>query len=105
MHIKTYKIKQPPQLPVHFFWDFDINEVDWEKSYRTIIERVLERGKPEHWKLLVNYYGQKKVKHTVTHELGYLTDPTIERACEYFNLKKENLRCYIRKQSLPKLWY
>ena len=31
------------------FWDFDYEKINWQASYRTIIERVVERGAQEDW--------------------------------------------------------
>ena len=98
------KKKQVPVFPKHFFWDFDINKVDWEKSACSLITRVLERGKLEHWEMLVDYYGKERVLHIIIHEINYLPDYAIEGVCHHFNLQKEDLRCYIRKQSLPRHW-
>jgi hypothetical protein len=33
-----------PDLPMHLFWDWDFEKMDWEKGCLGIISRVLERG-------------------------------------------------------------
>ncbi|WP_410479201.1 DUF6922 domain-containing protein [Pedobacter miscanthi] len=33
-----------PDLPKVLFWDFDFDKLDWNRSYKTVIERVLDKG-------------------------------------------------------------
>lgn len=84
-----------------WFWDFDYNQIDWQKSYKTIIARILERGEKSEWQELILFYGKQKVLTTIQNEIVFLPDYTIEQVCTYFNLKKETLLCYMRKQSRP----
>ncbi len=37
-------ISQKPDLSKHLLWEYDFEKFDFKKSYRIIIERVLERG-------------------------------------------------------------
>lgn len=93
-----------PDLPKRFFWEFDYDRIDWQKAYVTVIQRIIERGGKERWQELVRFYGKEKVVNSIMNEINFLPDEIIEDACNYFNLKKEELKCYIRKQSQPKLW-
>ncbi|HSZ87685.1 MAG TPA: hypothetical protein VK787_16745 [Puia sp.] len=104
----TYEPDTSAPIPVISkvrFWDSDYNKIDWIESYRSIIERIIERGSKQEWKQLVNYYGLSRVSNTIRNEILYLTDDVIEDVCEYFSFEKEELLCYIRKQSMPKHWY
>lgn len=93
-----------PQVDKAWFWEFKYEEIDWEKSYRTIIKRILERGSKTEWEEMVRYYSKAKVVHTIKEEISYLPDVIIEEVCQFFKLKKDQLKCYIRKQSLPGHW-
>jgi hypothetical protein len=33
-----------PNLKDQLFWDWKVDEIDWQKSARSVIERVLSRG-------------------------------------------------------------
>lgn len=93
-----------PNLPKRLFWEFKYEEMDWEKNYITVINRVVERGSSEEWQEMIKFYGEKKVKNTLKNETTYLTDLAIKEVCDYFKLNPEELKCYIRKQSMPQHW-
>ena len=78
--------------------------MDWQFSSEYVIERVLDRGNDEELAELVRYYGRRKVLHVLKKKPIYLMDHSIQRACTFFKLKPEELRCYIRKQSRPGHW-
>lgn len=102
-------IKKPfetgkPNLPKRLFWEFRFDEIDWQNDSATIIERVAERGSAEEWDEMLRFYGEGRVKNTFKNDTKYLTDRTIKKVCAFFNLKPEDLKCYIRKQSRAQLW-
>jgi hypothetical protein len=35
----------------------DYERIDWQASYKSIIARIIEQGKPEHWEELINFYA------------------------------------------------
>ena len=87
------------------FWDSEFEQLDLEKHKKYIIERVLERGYDwKQFKEMINYYGREEVIRVIK-ELYYLTDSVISFCHYYFEIPKNEMRCYIRKQSLPKLWF
>ena len=43
------------------FWDTDIQKIDWEKQYKYVIKRVLERGNEPEKAELQRFYGQQKI--------------------------------------------
>jgi len=93
-----------PVFPKVRFWEFRIEEMNWKKSYRSVIQRILERGPVAEWEELIRYYGLPRVSNVIRNEILYLPDYSIDAVCEYFSFKKEDLLCYIRKQSMPKHW-
>jgi hypothetical protein len=93
-----------PVFPDSMFWEFPYEKIDWIKAYRTVIQRVLERGEDTDWEKLLNYYGYKRLSNTIRNEILYLPDHVIDKVCKYFDFNKEDLLCYIRKQLMPKHW-
>jgi hypothetical protein len=93
-----------PSLNRRLFWEYRYDEIDWQKEYSAIIERVIERGTHDEWKELIRFYGRDKVVNTIKYETNYLPDEIIQDVCGYFNLKPTELKCYIRKQSTPRHW-
>jgi hypothetical protein len=102
---KKAVVRNPkPDFPRGFFWDFNYDKFDWQKGYVTVIQRILERGNATDWLELNRFYGADKIIGSLRNEITFLPDERIEEASVYFKLNKEELLCYIRKQSQPKLW-
>ncbi|HTM99894.1 MAG TPA: hypothetical protein VL088_14160 [Pedobacter sp.] len=87
-----------PDLPKVLFWEFDFEKIDWKRNYRTIMERVLDKGNAAEWKEMIRFYRRENVVHALEHDITYLSDMTMEAVCKYFQLSKEKLKCYTKKQ-------
>ena len=92
------KNQQRPNLPKRLFWDSNIDKIDWQKGYLGVIGRVIERGNKQEWEEMLRFYGKRKVIKALKSEIKYLPDYAIEKVCNYFKLKKEELACYARSQ-------
>ena len=55
------KNNRVPNLDRVFFWDFDIDAMDFEKAYKTIIARIIERGGQYEIDEIMHFYGHEKV--------------------------------------------
>jgi hypothetical protein len=93
-----------PDFPRGLFWDFNYDKFNWQKGYVTVIQRIIERGNTADWQELIRFYGRDKIIESLKNEITFLPDEKIDEASVYFKLNKEELLCYIRKQSQPKLW-
>jgi len=85
------------------FWDTDPTKIDYEKNARHIIERVLQRGDLCDWFEIKKYYGLDRIKSEVT-QIRHLDKVTLNFCCKYFQLSKEQFKCYTTDQSIQKLW-
>jgi hypothetical protein len=85
------------------FWDIDYNRLDNQKDKLLIIDRVLSLGNLSEFKEIYNYYGIKTIQSEIS-RVGYLDPKTFEFVVSFFNLKRENMRCYIKKLSQPQHW-
>lgn len=104
MEIFKKKNAYAPSIPKELFWDFRFSEIDWQASYRSIIERVLERGTKEEWKELIRFYGKPSIIAALKTDIKFLPNHIIEEVSDYFNVAKEEMACYIRKQSRNGHW-
>ena len=93
-----------PILDKGLFWDWRYADIDWQKSYRSIIERVLERGTKEEWEEIIRFYGKPAVIKALKEEIKFLPDYTIDAVSNYFKIGKEEMACYIRKQLRKGQW-
>jgi hypothetical protein len=57
----TKVIEKPFPLPKHFLWEYDYDSFDFDRSYKIVIERVLQRGDITDWKNILKYYGREKI--------------------------------------------
>ena len=53
--------KPKPKFNKRIFWDTDFEAIDYDKSYRSVIERVFERGDVEDIRQCRRYYGDLTV--------------------------------------------
>lgn len=93
-----------PNLPAFLFWEYDLEKLDWQRAYLSVIDRVIENGDADHWAEMTRFYGQDKVVNALKHEISYLTDNGIDRVCKYFHLSKQELKCYLKKQLQQQHW-
>lgn len=56
----------PNNLPAPFlFWDVDVNQLNKSKHKRFIIERVLEKGRPESVSWLGRLYSKQEIANVL----------------------------------------
>lgn len=59
------KTKKKPNIPAYLLWEYDLETFNYDKSYKIVVERVLERGTMEDWKEIVSYYSNEKILETI----------------------------------------
>ena len=84
-------------------WEFDLEKFDWQQMRNEVVQRVLERGRMDDFYAILNLYGMEGVKAALR-EIPYMNDKDMNFACVAFDLRKEELKCYTRKQSMPLHW-
>lgn len=94
------QIKHRPKVRHSLLWEYDLCSFDWQYMRALVVERVIERGWDEdYYALFALYGGMDGVRRIIRDEVLILSDKDIAFVCTAFNLKKEDLKCYIRKQS------
>jgi hypothetical protein len=46
-------------------WEYDLDKFNFDKSYKIVIERVLQLGNLEEWRSMFHYYGEEKILETI----------------------------------------
>ncbi|HEV7382863.1 MAG TPA: hypothetical protein VGN64_23870 [Dyadobacter sp.] len=54
-------MKSKPNIPAKLLWEFDYENFNFDKSYKVVIERILERGNMSHWREMVRYYSREQI--------------------------------------------
>ena len=98
------QIKHQPKVRKSLLWEYDLSAFDWQYMRALVVERVVERGWDNDYYALFDLYGGiDGVRKIISDEVQILSDKDIAFVCVAFNLKKEELKCYIRKQSRREL--
>jgi hypothetical protein len=79
------------------FWDLDKTRLLDQDSKRIIIERVINYGNFSELVELFRYYGKETIKAEIV-KAGDLDPKTLSFAASFFNLNKQDFRCFIKKQ-------
>lgn len=54
-----------PKIKPALLWEYDLETFNYDKSYKIVIERVLERGSLNEWREILKYYGEEKIKSAI----------------------------------------
>ncbi|MCF2496029.1 MULTISPECIES: DUF6922 domain-containing protein [Dyadobacter] len=54
-----------PNIPSRLLWEFDYDSFDFKKSYKIVIERVLERGNLDNWREMIRFYSKSQILETI----------------------------------------
>ncbi len=87
----------------NLFWDADMSKLDLNKYPAYVIQRVLEYGEMQDWKLINEIYELPKIVE-VCKGLRTLDPVCLSFICAISHTKKEEYRCYRTRQSNPTLW-
>lgn len=80
------------------FWDVDYAKIDWKKSARFVIGRVVRYGTADDWRKLKKLYGTEVIKNEMLEEHD-LDNRTLSFLSCIFDIPKEKFRCYTIRQS------
>jgi hypothetical protein len=58
-------MQKKPNIQSRLLWEYDVEKFDWERSYKIVIERVIQLGWLEDWKEMYKFYGPEKILETV----------------------------------------
>ncbi len=59
------KKERPHIINTTLLWEYDLETFNYVKSYKIVIERVLERGNLEEWREMVGLYSRKQILETI----------------------------------------
>ena len=58
-------MQNKPNINSAHLWEYNLETFNWVKSYKIVIERVLERGNLEEWKEMVKFYSRSQIVETI----------------------------------------
>ena len=57
--------KRPHIINTALLWEYDLDTFNYNKSYKIVIERVLQLGNLEEWRNMVRYYTKEQILETI----------------------------------------
>ena len=58
-------MQNKPNINSAHLWEYNLDTFNWVKSYKIVIERVLERGNLEEWQEMVKFYSRSQILETI----------------------------------------
>lgn len=103
MFFDDYRRHKDARLCRSLFWEYDFECIDWQAMKTLVVQRVIERGRQDDFYAILNMYSLEDVKDSIK-RIPTMNAKDMSFVCNVFDLKKEDLLCYIRKQSRPQHW-
>lgn len=63
--MENSKAPKPKIVNSCLLWEYDLDTFNYIKSYKIVIERVLERGSLEEWREMVQVYTREQILETI----------------------------------------
>jgi len=54
-----------PDISDALLWEYDLKTFHWDKSYKIVIERVLQLGNLKEWREIVKFYTKEQILKTI----------------------------------------
>lgn len=87
----------------NLFWDVDPSDLSMEEHSCYIIQRVMEHGQMNDWRLINHYYGIDKIVEECK-QMRTLDPVCLSFITTISHTNQEDYRCYHFKQSFPTPW-
>lgn len=91
------------RLSSSLFWDIDMSQASMDTCPQQVVQRVLEYGNMNDWRLIRNYYGLPRIVE-LCKQMRTLDPVCLSYICLLSGTSKEEYRCYHTTQSKPTLW-
>ncbi len=82
------------------FWDTNYDHIHWEEKAHYVIHRVVTMGSMDDWNQIKEFYGLERIKNEML-QARNLDPKTLNFLSFYFDIPKEQFRCFILQQSIP----
>lgn len=54
-----------PNISENLLWEYDLETFNYDRSYKIVIERVLQLGDLQQWREILQYYGEQKIMEAI----------------------------------------
>jgi len=103
MFFEKYHLHRDAKLRKSLLWEYETEKINWQQMRNIVVQRVIERGRMNDFYAILNRYGIKGVKEAIK-QIPYLNNKDLAFVCSVFELNKEELKCYTKKQLKNQHW-
>jgi hypothetical protein len=58
-------MERPNIINTALLWEYDLTTFNYQKSYKIVIERVLQLGNLHEWRNMMQFYSEKQISETI----------------------------------------
>jgi hypothetical protein len=58
-------MQSKPKIRPQLLWEYDLETFNWERSYKIVIERVVQLGEINEWREIYHFYKPEKILETI----------------------------------------
>jgi hypothetical protein len=103
MFFFDFHLHKEATLRKSLLWEYNFEKIDWQKMRNIIVQRVIERGRPDDFYAILNKYSLKGVKQAIR-QIPYLNKKDLSFVCTIFELNKNELKCCTTKRLKSQHW-
>jgi hypothetical protein len=103
MFFEKYHLHTDAKIRNSLLWEYEIEKINWQQMRNVIVQRVIERGRMDDFYAVLNMYELEGVKEAIK-QIPFLNNKDLAFVCSVFNIKKEELKCYTKKQLKNQHW-
>jgi hypothetical protein len=103
MFFEKYHLHTDAKIRKSLLWEYEIEKINWQQMRNVIVQRVIERGRMDDFYAILNMYELEGVKEAIK-QIPFLNNKDLTFVCSVFNIKKEELKCYTKRQLKNQHW-
>ena len=103
MFFEKYHLHKDAKIRNSLLWEYEIEKINWQQMRNVIVQRVIERGRMNDFYALLNTYELEGVQEAIR-QIPFLNNKDLAFICSVFDIKKEELKCYTKKQLKNQYW-
>ena len=103
MFFDDYHLHKDAKLRKSLLWEVDNSKIDWQEMRDFIVQRVIERGRPDDFYAILNKYSFEEVREAIK-RIPHLNPRDLAFVCTVFHIDKKELKCTTSKRLKNQHW-
>lgn len=103
MYFDNFKDFPDAKLNPKLLWEYNLINFNYHDMRNVVVQRVIERGWPNDWYFMLNFYGIEDVKDAIR-EISYLNSKDMNFVSMQFGIPFKEMKCYLKIQLTAPHW-